>query len=104
MLLMASLNENPGEHIPELTLGRRLMLARVDAELTQAELAQRIDVSKRSVVNYESDSTTPRRHVLLSWALATGVPLAWLETGDETTPGIHVCQSSVQLDLFELAA
>jgi transcriptional regulator with XRE-family HTH domain len=39
-------------------------------------------VSKNTVSNYERGFTTPRRPMLLAWAMATGVALSWLETDD----------------------
>lgn len=92
------------QHIPELTLARRLYLARDELNLSQSEFAQRIGVSRRSVVNYESGSTQPSRPVLLSWALATGVPLDWFEEAPDYTPRIHAPYASGQGVLFLLAA
>lgn len=87
MLRMAATTTAQREgHIPQLTLGRRLMLARDDTGLSQKAFAERIGISQRSVVNYECGSTRPKRPVILSWALATGVPLDWLLEGDDTTP------------------
>lgn len=91
-------------HIPELTLGRRLFLARDDAGLNQSEFANRIGVGRRSIVNYESGATQPGRPVLLSWSLATGVPLEWFEEAPDYSPRIHVATRSVQESLFPFAA
>lgn len=91
-------------HIPELTLARRLYLARDELGLNQAEFAARIGVSRRSVVNYESGHTHPSRPVLLSWALATGVPLEWFEEAPDYSPRIHDAQRFVQWALFVLVA
>lgn len=91
-------------HIPELTLGRRLFLARDDAGLNQAEFANRIGVSRRSVVNYESGATHPGRPVLLSWSLATGVPLEWFEEAPDYSPRIHALDNLAQMTLFACAA
>lgn len=91
-------------HIPELTLGRRLFLARDDAGLNQAEFAGRIGVSRRSIVNYESGSTHPSRPVLLSWSLATGVPLECFEEAPDYSPRIHALLQPEQPRLFDLAA
>ena len=96
--------EAPEEHIPELTIARRLYLARDETGLNQAEFAARIGVSRRSIVNYESGSTHPNRPVLLSWSLATGVPLEWFEQAPDYSPRIHGPAGSVQLNLFGLAA
>ena len=91
-------------HIPELTLGRRLFLARDDAGFNQSEFANRIGVSRRSIVNYESGTTHPSRPVLLSWSLATGVPLEWFEDAPDYSPRIHDAQRYIQWPLFGLAA
>ena len=91
-------------HVPALTLARRLYLARDELGLNQTEFAGRIGVSRRSVVNYESGRSHPGRPVLLSWALATGVPLEWFEEAPDYSPRIHALTRSVQLDLFPLAA
>jgi transcriptional regulator with XRE-family HTH domain len=73
------------DNIPEITLPIRLRLAREMAGLHQDELADRIGMSRRTVVNYELGRHHPRRPYLLSWALATGVDYDWLVTG-------HVCK------------
>jgi transcriptional regulator with XRE-family HTH domain len=59
----------------------RLRRAREYAELDQTQLADRIGVSRHSISNYERGAFAPRRPVLLSWALATGVALDWLTGG-----------------------
>lgn len=56
----------------------RLRKAREAAALDQAELAERIDVSRRTIGNYEAGRVEPRMIVLKQWALATGVDLSWL--------------------------
>ena len=87
----------PGPSVPEWTLADRLVKARKWAGLEQEELAEKADIARSSLSKYENGHAVPRRPVLISWALATGVSLAWLETGDETRPGIHGGSSSVQL-------
>lgn len=94
---MSTPEHEPGR-IPQWTLGDRLRKAREDAGLQQQELAEAMGISRRSVSAYESDASHPRRPVRLSWALATGVKLNWLEDeaprseaqpgGEEITPGI----------------
>lgn len=64
--------------IPQWTLGERLRKAREDAEMSQQQLADLVGISRRSVSAYESGDSTPRRPVLLAWALATGVNMGWL--------------------------
>lgn len=79
MLRMTAVQvDRSSSSIPELTLARRLLLARDEAGQTQKEWAETIGVSKRSIVNYENGATSPSRPVLLSWAMASGVDLDWL--------------------------
>lgn len=66
--------------IPQWTTGDRLRKAREFSGLTQRQLADEIGVSNRSISAYEQGATA-RRPVLLSWAVRTGVPLEWLQTG-----------------------
>jgi len=63
---------------PEWTLGDRLRKARMHAGMRQRELGDVIGVSQVSVNKYEHDGAQPRRPVLVSWAMATGVALDWL--------------------------
>lgn len=69
------------------SLTDRLRKAREHAGLKQQELADRIGVSRGAVGNYEQGITEPKRPVLLSWALATRVPLKWLQTGQRGPDG-----------------
>jgi transcriptional regulator with XRE-family HTH domain len=73
---------------PAWTLTDRLRKAREYRGLEQAELADLMGVSRRTVVNYEAGRTTPRRPQLIAWAFATGVALDWLE-GDVRPKGFE---------------
>lgn len=73
--------------VPQWSLGDRLRKARESAGLNQAELAERLGVARMTVSRSESGSTEPMRVVVRAWALATGVPLMWLETGEAPAPG-----------------
>lgn len=64
--------------IPRWTVGDRLRKARETAGLSQDELAAATGVSRRSISTYESATEAPKRPVLVSISLATGVPVAWL--------------------------
>lgn len=68
--------------IPVIDLPIRLRLARDAAGFHQDELAELIGISRRSVVNYEKGLHRPPRPVILSWALATGIDLFWVLTGE----------------------
>lgn len=80
--------------VPEWTLADRLVKARHHAGLEQDELAEAIGIARSSLSAYENGRRTPRRPVLLSWALATGVPLEWLmeplTSGSPESSGIDV--------------
>jgi len=64
-------------------MGDRLRKAREHAGLEQRELAADIGISRNTVQNYERGRTSPRRPVVLAWAVRTGVSQAWLWTGQE---------------------
>ncbi len=68
--------------VPSWTLGDRLRKARESRGLSQSELAEATGISRRSISTYETDETGPRRPQLIAWAMATGVALEWLETGE----------------------
>ena len=72
--------------IPQWTLADRLTKARRHAGLEQPELADMIGIARSSLSAYENGHRIPRRPVLLSWALATGVPLEWLTDGSRSCP------------------
>lgn len=72
--------------VPEWTVGDRLRKARETAGLTQQELAAEIGVSHRSITNYESDRSSPKRPVLVTWAMRTGVDLSWILQQDAPSP------------------
>lgn len=63
---------------PELTLGGRMRLARLQAGLEQAELAERVGVARATAGSWERDRTEPSVTAAKRWALATGVSFGWL--------------------------
>lgn len=71
--------------IPPDTLAVRLWRARNFAGMNQAELAEAIGASAKTVSRYEDGEQT-RRSVVMAWAMATGVNLEWLETGKAPSP------------------
>lgn len=72
--------------VPPIEVRHRLRIAREYARLDQRELAERIGISRTSVGNAETGYVHPRRITLNAWALACGVPVSWLMTG-QTSPG-----------------
>ena len=71
---------------PEILVRHRLRIAREAARLEQAELATLIGVSRGTIGNAEKGRTEVRKILLNAWALACGVPVSWLETGQDTSP------------------
>jgi len=65
-------------HVPVWSLRDRLRKARETADLTQEELAAQVGVSRVSVIAYETGRVTPKRPVLLSWAVTCRVNYEWL--------------------------
>lgn len=72
--------------VPAWHQGDFLRKAREHAGMSQAELADVTGISRRTVVRYESGEASVRRPQLIAWAMATGVPLAWLESGHRPEP------------------
>ena len=75
--------------IPEFDRSDRLRKAREHAGLEQVELATAIGVSRNTVSAAERGANTPRRHVVMAWAMAC---VEWIETGtvprhDDGGPG-----------------
>ena len=67
--------------IPEWTMGDRLRKARSLTGQTTREFADTLGVSQATVTNAENDHRAVRRITLRAWAMATGVPVEWLEHG-----------------------
>lgn len=51
------------------------------AEMTAQEMADELGVVRATVTRWTHDQVVPKSVVLKMWALRTGVPLIWLETG-----------------------
>lgn len=83
--------------VPVFTVADRLRKAREQAGLEQNELAERIGLGRTTISNYERGTTPPKRPLLLSWAMATGVSLDWLRGFDEpgATGGAGITPDSV---------
>lgn len=52
-------------------------------------MAEAVEVSTRTIGNYENGRTMVRGSVLKVWAIRTGVPLDWLRTGHHGDDGDH---------------
>lgn len=68
----------------EWDLQDRLKKAARVAGLSRSELADALGVHRNTVANLLGGRSFPDRRTLIAWAFATGVPVEWLETGQET--------------------
>ena len=81
MPYLGRMTEMQREVIPQFTMSDRLRKARELTGLDKGQFADELGVSRNSVANAEAGHSQPRRITLRAWALRTGVPLEWLETG-----------------------
>jgi len=82
------MTEQPGvQAVPEFHMGDRLAKALDVANVSVAEMAEYLGVSRNTIGNY----TAMRRPVTIGtlrlWALRTGVRLEWLQTGKVPSGG-----------------
>ena len=71
---------------PEFELARAVIKARVQAGLTQEQLAERMDTSQSVIARLESGRVRPSTHTLERLAAATGTRL---RISFEPTPAHH---------------
>lgn len=74
--------------IPVFTEADRMRKARELTGLDRAQFADLVGVSAKTVLNYETGATTRVKPLVRrAWAMATGVPASWLETGETPRSG-----------------
>ena len=69
-------------------LGKRITASRKAKGWTQSDLALRLGVKEKTIVDWESETTEPRASRLANLAGVLGVPLLWLIAGGEQPPEI----------------
>lgn len=68
--------------IPALTLAQRLTVARETTGMNQGDFGDAIGVSKSTIQRYEAGRVdSPKKTLLMAYALATGVDYTWIATG-----------------------
>ena len=72
---------NQGQ-IPPIEMRHRLRIAREYAGYSQAELGKIIGVSTNTIGNAETARNGVRKIVLNAWAMACGVPVDWIKSGE----------------------
>jgi transcriptional regulator with XRE-family HTH domain len=75
--------------IPEWTRGDRLRKSLESAGMSVQEMADALGVSRTSISSWIHERNRPNRPSVMLWAMRTGVPLHWIETGHE--PGSGLC-------------
>lgn len=81
-----------------VAIGERIKRVRLERSLEQKELAQLVDVTEKSVSNWELGENSPHRHIGLL-ARALGVSEAWLWQGQsEPDHDEHLRIAERQLD------
>ncbi len=71
-------------------VGARIRLAREEANLDQAQLAQKVGVNFKTVSKWENGLQTTRKRYLEKISHATGKPMAWLMVGERSTENTAV--------------
>lgn len=64
------------------TMGERLRKSMTEAGFSVFQIADALGCGRWTVNQWLNDRREPDRRTLIVWALATGVPLEWLETGE----------------------
>lgn len=78
-----------------MTFSEKLQRARKNKSMTQAELAEKIGVTARSVQNYEMGARYPKRDILAKICKALGVRIETL-VGSDDFLGIVEAEDGVQ--------
>lgn len=81
--MMVTRDNDDGGVIPTWSRGWRMRRALQYADVSVQDMADYLEVGRDSIRRWTHDVTPVKRHVLVAWALATGVDLEWLEHGKE---------------------
>lgn len=66
----------------EFDLADRLRRALRISNTSVQEMADELDLDRNSVSRYINGHTRPARSALIVWAMKTGVPIEWIENGE----------------------
>lgn len=70
----------------EMDMADRMTKALRFSGLGVAQIAERLEVSRNAVSSWINGRHKPRRRDLVGFALATGYPVEWIETGTAPDP------------------
>lgn len=79
----AMTQHSDGGAIPQITLARRLLLARLERGLSQRDMAKLIGKTERTIGRYEVGDATAPLAVVLAYAMVTGIDRDWLLSGTD---------------------
>lgn len=80
-------NDEQRPAVPAWTVADRMRKSLDVAGLGVQEMADELGVTRGAVGKWINGHVTPRRPVLMAWALRTGVSLEWLEGKDPDSEG-----------------
>lgn len=86
--------------IPTLTLGRRLAMAREDADITVNEMAERLGLDRRTITSYERGHRPVPRPVLYAYKDICDVPMSFIEGVAELVQEAATVRCMSQLPLW----
>jgi len=78
-----------GATVPSIEMYDRMRIALRHANVGVSEMADYLGVTRQTVGNWINGHVKPSRQSLLLWALRTGVPLEWIETGTVSDSSEH---------------
>jgi transcriptional regulator with XRE-family HTH domain len=82
------MTNSPAEgNVPQFDMADRLRKALRQAGLSVQDMAEYLGVSRNSVGNWINGRTAPTKPALMLWAMRTGVPFEWLQTGESPHRG-----------------
>lgn len=70
-----------------MTIGQRITMLRKERNISQAELAKRLDVSRQAVSKWEQGQSSPDTAKLIQLAEILGTEVEYLATGTKPEPG-----------------
>lgn len=80
-VLMSEMHSEEKGIVPVFDLADRMNKALREGQVSVAEMAEYLGVHRNTLGRYLSGASTPKRQTLRLWALRTGVPFKWLESG-----------------------
>ena len=77
------------EVVPQFDRTDRMALALRHSRLTNQDMAEYLGVARETVSRWVNGRSTPNQGMLRLWAMRTGVPFEWLQTGEVRHEGLE---------------